>query len=420
MVVQIIPRAEKQNDRFAQAIIGGLQGYQQGKASKEQQFADQMKNKQQQEFLRQMQQEKYGLEGDLSKRQAEEKYNQQLNMLQKLGLGDIFNNQEQGFGDIINNPSQMGQPNQMPQEMAPQQSTEIQNPQARKLIPENKIAAVGLVNPEIAHQMQKHNEQILSEARHSEDIAQKRFESERGYQTGFSKEQEKEAENLRQVVPRKEMALNFARNAIETGDLTYFSPDKLADATGIDLFRTAKGAQLNTAAKENLLNNITRVSAKAQNVWFEQRLNSIFPKIGQSKEANLTAQEMLEGELAMDKEYLKEFDRISKQDEDQYGYVKKDASKRARDAVKPREKFIFQRTFYRMKDIEEHEKGISELKKQVGKNVSRGTPLTINMARLYKEKFKDKALEVAKKNGYYIPSAEEFQDYMKPFSEVYE
>lgn len=248
------------------------------------------------------------------------------------------------------------------------------------------------------------------ERRKEEKVLQrKEFGEERKYHSEFSKKAEEEANQLRTSIPKKEMALNFARNAVETGELGFFSPDKLADVTGIDLFRTAKGAQLITAGKENLLSNMSRVSAKAQNQWFEQRLNSMFPKIGQSKESNLTVQEMLEGETALDKSYLDEFDRLVAEDEQKYGFVKKDISKRTHAAIKPLENEILKRTTYRMKEVEESEKGLSGMKGQVGKNVPKGTPLTLSMAKLYKSKFGENALNVAEKNGYYIPTVEEFR-----------
>jgi len=243
---------------------------------------------------------------------------------------------------------------------------------------------------------------------------------ERKYHTGYSKAAEEKANSIRESLPKKEMSLDLARSAVENADLSYFSRDKLADITGSDLFRTAKGAQLVTAAKENLLSSMGRVSARAQNIWFEQRLNSMFPKIGQSREANLTVQEMLEGEAQMDKAYLGEFDRLVKEDESKYGFVRKDIEKRARDAVKPIEKDIMKRTTYRMREIEEQELGLSSIKQKVGKNVIKGTPLTLAMAKLYKEKFKENALDMAEKNGYYIPTIEEFQAFHAQPSEYRE
>jgi hypothetical protein len=108
---------------------------------------------------------------------------------------------------------------------------------------------------------------------------QQSFEGEREYHTKFSKAVEDNVAKLRESVPKKENALSYARNAIEAGNPDFFSKDKLADATGLDIFRTSKGAQLITAGKENLLSNMSRTSARAQNMWFEQRLNSMFAKI---------------------------------------------------------------------------------------------------------------------------------------------
>ena len=249
----------------------------------------------------------------------------------------------------------------------------------------------------------------IEELRRQQEIGRKQFIDERNFQTQFSKPIEEKVANLREAIPRKESALNLARSSIENGDLSFFSKDKLADFTGIDAFRTAKGAQLVTAGKESLLNNMGRVSAKAQNIWFEQRLNSMFPKIGQSNEANLTIQEMIEGELAMDKLYQETFDRLTSQDEENFGYVKKDIDKRTHQSIKEKEKEIFNRTSHRIKELEEQEKGLEKATARVGKNVVKGTPLTLGMAKLYKDKYGQNAFQIAKKNGYYIPTLEEFQ-----------
>jgi hypothetical protein len=285
----------------------------------------------------------------------------------------------------------------------------------RKIIPQDLINQVAIDDPQLANVLTRQNEIALKQEQAEQKLSQQKFEGERAYHSKYSLEQEKEAENLRSTRPKKTTALKFARDAVETGNLKYFSLDKIADATGVDLFRTAKGAQLVTAGKENLLSNMGRVSARAQNIWFEQRLNSMFPKIGQSEEANLTVQEMLEGEVMLDNAYLNEFDRIVEQDEKDYGFTKKDASKRARNNIKPLEKEILDRTSFRMKEIQEQEEGLSTLKSQVGKNVTKGTPLTLAMARLYKEKFGDNALDVAEKNGYRIPSIEEYRIYQSRF-----
>lgn len=284
--------------------------------------------------------------------------------------------------------------------------------QASELTDED-IARATSIDPNLGRALGHAKDVALREGRENKNLERREFSEERKYHTDFSKKANEEVEKIRSSIPRKEMALNYSRDALERGDLGFFTLDKLADITGSDLFRTARGAQLITASKENLLSNMGRVSAKGQNVWFEQRLNQMFPKIGQSEEANKTVQEMIEGEVALDKAYTDAFDRLSKEDEEKYGFQKKDISKRAHDAIKPLEKEIFKRSTYRMKEIEEQAKGLSSLKKSVGKNVTKGTPLTLAMAKLYHDKFGENALDVAKKNGYYIPTKEEFLIFQK-------
>lgn len=346
-----------------------------------------------------------------------------LRKLREQQLADL-QKKEQMYDDLMGG-NQGGMENnsnmqQMPQDNEISSQANSQEKQRKKyppLYPQSKIEKMSLVNPAVAKSWEAHNKEVNRQMRHDEEVGTKKFEADRSYHTGFSKESEKATDLMRNVIPKKEMSLQFARNAIETGDMGYFSPDKLADSTGIDLFRTAKGAQLLTAGKENLLSNMNRVSAKAQNIWFEQRLNSMFPKIGQSKEANLTVQEMLEGELEMDKAYLSEFDRLRNEDQEKYGYVLKDIDQRARNNTKSVEKQILNRTSYRMKEIEEREKGPKEMESKVGKKVPKGTPLTFGMVKLYMKKFGDKAMKVAEENGYQIPSEDQFKYYSQRFEE---
>lgn len=312
-------------------------------------------------------------------------------------LENLFKNpQAKGQGE--GSPTE-GPVSQKPAQFSPSQLTD------------ENILKAGIEDPAFGRLLQQQKDIGLREKRAEKEFEYKQEKGEREYHTQFSKPVEEKVAKLRESIPRKESALNFSREAIETGDPSYFSKDKLADATGIDLFRTAKGAQLITAGKENLLSNMARTSARAQNLWFEQRLNSMFAKIGQSEEANLTVQEMLEGEVAMDKVYQGAFDRLSDEDENKFGYVKKDIDKRVHSEIKDQEKQIFNRTCYRLRELEEKEKGIEKLRNQAGQNVIKGTPLTLAMAKIYKDKFGDKALAVAKKNGYYIPTLEEFQSY---------
>lgn len=270
---------------------------------------------------------------------------------------------------------------------------------------------------------------IVSQSAKSELVKRKLdqqvIEGDRRYHSQFTLPQEKKIEGLRESLPKKEMALRHARAAVESGEVGAFSINQIADTIGGaigDTMRTATGAQLATAGKENLLGNMSRVSAKGLNQWFEQRLAAMFPKVGQSEAANLAVQEMLEGELNMEKAYLRKFDEFSQADEGLYGFAKKDVDRRARGAVVTLEDVTFKRSVYRLKQLEESEKGRKGMQKSLMKKVQKGTPLTLERGAMLLEKFGDarSAMENAKKLGYSIPDAEDLKVYLMSSDEFSE
>lgn len=269
----------------------------------------------------------------------------------------------------------------------------------------------------------------LSKVFQTEDkLAHQKFQGERAYHTQFSAPIEKKVSERREGSRKLDFALDLSRDAIESGEIDRFSPGVLSTLPGLPeparrALQTAKSAQLATAGKEFLFSNLSRLSAKAQNIYMEQRVGSMFPQVGQSKEANLTTQEILEGESALDKVYLKAFDGEAQKDMDQYGYIRKDIDKRVDDIIKPLDKEILNRTAFRTREIEESQWSDSKLKNQSNKKVSKGTYLTPRMgAELYK-KFGDETLEHAKKLGYTIPTPEEYESFQvasREFREKFE
>lgn len=357
---------------------------------------------------------------------------------ESLGGSAAIDGQMQGGGlggmesfDPSMNGMQManqGMPNQLPQmaQQMPQQSR--QQPgiaqrggnmyQTGNNLPHSpqKIEAYAVVDPQRAARLQQENTLAQQAQLANQRLEEKRFDSDRNYHTKLSDKARESAEVLRESLPKKEMALDLARRSVESGDVKEFSKNRLAETIGGpigDALKTASGTELTTAGKENLLSNMSRVSSRGQNQWFEQRLNSMFPKIGHSKEANLAISEMLEGEAAMDRAYLNAYDRLESQDMQQNGYVKGDIAKRARKEVEPANKMILQRTTYRLKEQEESEKGYPALRRNVGKKVVKGTPLTVLNAKAYLEKYgsPEIALKAAEQNGYTVPSKDEIISY---------
>jgi len=313
--------------------------------------------------------------------------------------------------DKIFNPQQASSPAEVVEQEIPEPKTKGETPQQfdPANISDEDILKVTAIDPALGRGLQQQKEAAQKKAQDLVETEHKRFVEDRKYHGEYTKESDKKANELRDSLVKKEAALDQARSAIESGDIGRFSTAHLADLLGLDTFQTVRGTELTTASKENLLSNMTRVSARGQNKWFEQRLNSIFAQLGKTKEANLAAQEVIEGEEAMDKAYLREYDRVAEEDERMFGFTRKDAEKRARRNVEHINDVIFKRTAYRIEELEQQEKGMKELKKQVGKKVPKGKPLTLAMATLYQDKYGDKALEEAEKDGYQIPTLEEFR-----------
>lgn len=239
---------------------------------------------------------------------------------------------------------------------------------------------------------------------------QSRFEADRDYHAKRLVDTEKKIGGIRESLPKKKYALKLSRDANDSGELSAFSLNNLAERLNLPELRTAKGAQLVTASKEQFLSNMSRVSAKGQTQFYEQRLLDMLPKIGQSKEANETVQNILEGELEMDEAYIKTYSQLEKEDMERYGYVKSDIQNRTDELLGDTNDKIFNKVSYRLREIEEREKGVGWLRGQALKKVKKGTYLTPEMAKIFSERYGGdvvKGIENAEKLGYQLPTEEE-------------
>lgn len=141
------------------------------------------------------------------------------------------------------------------------------------------------------------------------------------------------ADERAEGITQKESSLQLMANAVEEGNLGFFSPDNLAELTGIEGLRTGEGAQFISAGKEYFLGSLKRAGARP-NQWIEQQIQKMLPKIGRTEEANLTVLEALKSELNIEKEQLNIIDQIAQQDEEKFGYIKGNIGQRTRQKLK--------------------------------------------------------------------------------------
>lgn len=225
----------------------------------------------------------------------------------------------------------------------------------------------------------------------------------------------KEIDSERAGVRSKKLALSSMRDAIRDGDLDFFSKDNLAEFLGRfgEGLRTSKGAELINAQKEFLLGNISRAGSRP-NIYIEQQVVSMMPKLGRSVEANETIAEGLDAEQKLTEEKIRLSDELEEKYRKELGYVPPNIAALVDKELDPIANKIKDRLSYRVRTIQENEMGDKKLKESLGKRVFPGTPLTLRMAKLLIESTgsKEAAFQMAKSLGYKVPTTQEYREYL--------
>ena len=247
------------------------------------------------------------------------------------------------------------------------------------------------------------------------DLNQKNFRSDRDFaykkSAKFFDKLEEEADRL---ADQKE-AISNMENAINEGNTEFFSKDNFANYLGKygEGLRTSKGAQLLNAQKEFLVADLGRVGARP-NQWIEEQISRALTKIGRSDEANLTIVEALKARVSRGEAKQE----ISRNLENYYlekdGTIPANFTNIVREAMRPVEIQIQEKLSYKLRQYHERENS-GNLRELMNKKVSVGTPLTIEMASLFLDKYGDKerAIKNAKARGYVIPTPQEYRRFME-------
>lgn len=142
----------------------------------------------------------------------------------------------------------------------------------------------------------------------------------------IAKDTLKRGETLAAELPYKQAALDNMIYALNNKDLSFFSPDNLAEMTGIEGFRSPEGAIFQAAGKEFFMSNLSRVGARGLNQWLERQLRTLQPQIGKSNEANLVLSEIFQADLDVGKKEVELINSIAEDYENKYGYPPRNLS----------------------------------------------------------------------------------------------
>ena len=248
----------------------------------------------------------------------------------------------------------------------------------------------------------------------------RKFESDRSLAEKRNEAHFKEREASEGVLFEKERALKLSGNAIASGKPGAFSKDVFAEAlTRIpvigplaEALRSPEGAVMKTAQKELLLGNIQRAGQRP-NMWIEQQIADMQPKIGRTMEANLTVNEILETNVALEK-LRNEISYAMEEEEVRVnGFAKPGLAHRVDEELRVKGQGLQDRLAFRTRAIHDGLTSKKQLRKEVDKPVPDGTYLTPIMAEIMKDKVgsPEKVIQRAKQLGYTIPTRDQVAEW---------
>lgn len=262
----------------------------------------------------------------------------------------------------------------------------------KNLTPE-KIFAISQEDPQLANTLSKLYE-----------TQEKKFEKQRAFESERSTKYLNKVSDLATNLPDRRIAIDSAKAAIKSGQMTPFGGDFVADILNLPQLRTASGAELATAAKTNLIGSLSQITGGRPNQFIEQQINNAFAKAGQSKEANLNQLEIIEAKLDIDEKLANFTDELADQYMEKLGYVPESIDRDVRKLIKPYTDQRMKELAYDLRENVEKDMGIDQLRKM--NKVAPGTPLTLRKAKILVDKYGDKAEEMAINLGYEIPEPE--------------
>lgn len=202
----------------------------------------------------------------------------------------------------------------------------------------------------------------------------------------------------------REAALNAAFSAVESGEMSPWGGDFWADLLDIPQLRSVSGAQLQAAAKANLIGTIEKVTGTRMNQFMEKQVNDAFPKSGETPESQKAKLLIIKSVLDMEKNQVASAYEISSEQRKKYGYPRENIREETAKKVKSANEKTIKNLSYDLRKNMETGMGLSEMSKL--KKVPKGTPLTYEMKEVLMDKVgqdADKALKLAIGLGYEIP-----------------
>lgn len=325
------------------------------------------------------------------------KENSKNDRLSRYGLGPqssspMQSNKMSPMGQGIGSKSELGTngsnvPVSQSQPQPTQQEQASRNP-FRNMSDDDLILATGAPDREVSEPAKAEMERRNDERTLNQKADDTRRKSHTDISNEVLKKNEEEAQNL--VAARS--ALNLMRDSILNKDLSFFSPDNIAEITGIEGFRSTEGALFKTAGKEFFLGSLNRSGARP-NQFIEKQIIEMLPKMGRSTAANLSVARAFENEIDLKEEKVRLTRELSEELEAKLGYVPRNIGQirdeRLKEYAESKQKEL-------NNDLRAY-KAIEEKTKQSFMKVTPGTPISKVVAKAIFDQFDPKDPDRVKK-----------------------
>lgn len=320
----------------------------------------------------------------LLKEQAKDKRNQQL--LQALGISVPQEAQAPGMERLLGEET-MGGEEGMP----------LGAPSAFKPgdITDDQVTIATILNPQLGSTLQRQQEAARKELHTQEKNLRDKFQSDREFEWKRAGEVLKKTDEIRDAIEEKKTAANLIKQSAASGDTSGWGP-WFADVLGVEPLRNADSSLLKSATKDFFINNLAKAGSRP-NQWIEQQISDAMVRIGRDQESNMIVADLMNYWVDREAEKVRLIDQLEDEDMAEFGYVKGNIGKRAAERMKDWEDTRRDQLMYQIQQTKEQQNP-DEL--SVIRQVPKGTPLTREKARVFKQRYGADAEKAARKAGY--------------------
>lgn len=320
----------------------------------------------------------------LLKEQAKDKRNQQL--LQALGINIPSEPQAPGMERLL------GEEGMAPDEGMTKEAISQFKPGD---ITDDQVTIATILNPQLGSTLQRQQEAARKELHTQEKNLRQKFESDRDFEWKRAGDILKKTDEVRDVLDEKRTAANLIKQTAASGNTSGWAP-WFADVLGVEPLRNADSALLKSAGKDFFINNLAKAGSRP-NQWIEQQISDAMVKIGRDQTSNMIVADLMEYWVDREAEKVRLIDQLEDEDMAEVGYVRGNIGKRASERMKDWEDKRRDQLIYQIQQTKEQQNP-DEL--AVIREVPKGTPLTREKARIFKQRYGADAEKAARKAGY--------------------